>query len=464
MSEPRLELTIINAILTNSRYCEQVAPHIKPEYFDQPTENAIVRCILDFIARYHAAPSKDSLIIDLEGISGIKDKELSESKALVEALPWVQSSETEEWLLDKTETFFRDKAIYNALYDSVAIIDDRDPQKRSKGAIPQILENALGVTLDNKVGHDYLADAKERFEAYHKTESRVSFGLTMMDKISRGGMAYSSLTVILAGTGGGKSLFMCSTAASILKAGLNVLYITMEMAEERIAERIDANLMDMSMDELYLANEAVYASKISSIKSATNGRLIIKEYPTGAAHAGNFRALIHELKFKKQFVPNIIVVDYLNICSSQRVRMGSNVNTYTLLKSVSEELRSLAMEFSVPVLTATQTNRGGYSSSDIQLEDTGESWGITTTADLMFALSTGEKLDSMGQVMVKQLKNRYSDPNMNKRFLLGMDKKKMRVYDLEDAYASDVTDPGIPTVLETGTKVRTQPMFQGFKF
>jgi archaellum biogenesis ATPase FlaH len=382
------------------------------------------------------------LVINITEKAQLTDAQV---KGSLELLKEIESTKTEkvemQWLTEQTEKFCQDKAIYNAIMESVSILDDKTSGK-SKGEIPQMLADALGVSFDSNVGHDYLNDSSNRFDFYHKTESRIAFDLDIFNKITKGGLPIKTLNVALAGTGVGKSLFMCHCAAGAISQGSNVLYITMEMAEEKIAERIDANLLNVTMDELHVIPREDYERKFSAVKNKVQGKLIIKEYPTASASALHFRALLNELALKKNFRPDIIFIDYLNICASSRIKPGGSVNSYTYIKSIAEELRGLAVEFKLPVVTATQTTRSGYSNSDVDLTDTSESFGLPATADFMFALITNEELEQLNQIMVKQLKNRYSDLNYYKRFMVGVDRSKMRLYDTEQSAQNDIVDSG----------------------
>jgi archaellum biogenesis ATPase FlaH len=382
------------------------------------------------------------LVINITEKAQLTDAQV---KGSLELLKEIESTKTEkvemQWLTEQTEKFCQDKAIYNAIMESVSILDDKTSGK-SKGEIPQMLADALGVSFDSNVGHDYLNDSSNRFDSYHKTEARIAFDLDIFNKITKGGLPIKTLNVALAGTGVGKSLFMCHCAAGAISQGSNVLYITMEMAEEKIAERIDANLLNVTMDELHVIPREDYERKFSAVKNKVQGKLIIKEYPTASASALHFRALLNELALKKNFRPDIIFIDYLNICASSRIKPGGSVNSYTYIKSIAEELRGLAVEFKLPVVTATQTTRSGYSNSDVDLTDTSESFGLPATADFMFALITNEELEQLNQIMVKQLKNRYSDLNYYKRFMVGVDRSKMRLYDTEQSAQNDIVDSG----------------------
>jgi replicative DNA helicase len=418
----------------------KVIPFLKRDYFLDNTDKILYDKIKSFIDEYNSIPSKDALTIAAQN-----DKSLSEDqyKEVVEAIHNLDPTEhNKDWLYKETEKFCKDKAIYNAILSSIAIIDGRDKGKSEDG-IPQLLQDALGVCFDNNVGHDYIDSADKRYEYYHRVETRVPFDLDYFNKITNGGMPNKTLNVCLAGTGVGKSLFMCHVAASVLAQNKNVLYITLEMAEERIAERIDANLMNITMDQLKDLPKAIFDSRIEKIRGKTEGTLIIKEYPTTGAHTGHFKALLNELQLKKQFKPDIIIIDYLNICASSRFKAGSNINSYTLIKSIAEELRGLAVEENVPILSATQTTRSGYGNTDVELTDTSESFGLPATVDFMFALISTEELEQMNQLMVKQLKNRYNDPTLYKRFVIGVDRAKMKLYDLEQSAQKNIMDSGM---------------------
>jgi replicative DNA helicase len=418
----------------------KVIPFLKRDYFIDNNEKIIYDRIKDFIDQYNSIPNKDALVISVQN-----DKSLTEDqyKEIVDAISLLDKTEhNRDWLYKETEKFCKDKAIYNAILSSIAIIDGRDKAKSEDG-IPQLLQDALGVCFDNNVGHDYIQNAESRYEFYHRVESRVPFDLDYFNKITNGGMPNKTLNVCLAGTGVGKSLFMCHVAASVLSQNKNVLYITLEMAEERIAERIDANLMNITMDQLKDLPKSLFDSRIEKIRNKTEGNLIIKEYPTAGAHTGHFKALLNELQLKKQFKPDIIIIDYLNICASSRFKSGSNINSYTLIKSIAEELRGLAVEENVPILSATQTTRSGYGNTDVELTDTSESFGLPATVDFMFALISTEELEQLNQLMVKQLKNRYNDPTSNKRFMIGIDRAKMKLYDLEASAQKGLTDANL---------------------
>jgi len=453
-----IETNILSQLINSESYARKVLPFLKEEYFQTVTDRLIVTKIKQYMEKYNVPPSKEALIIELDD-EELREVDYNESVSQVERMT-VDEDTNEQWLIDKTEEFCQEKAVYNAIMESIHIIDGKSKDK-TKTAIPQVLSEALAVSFDNHIGHDFIEDYQQRFDFYHHKEERVPFDLEYMNKITKGGIPRKSLNIILAGTGVGKSLFMCHCAAGSLSQGKNVLYITLEMAEERIAERIDANLLDTSLDQIEKLSKDMFVNKVNTIAAKTQGKLIIKEYPTGQAHSGHFRALLNELKLKKKFTPDVVYIDYLNICASSRMKgVGGSVNTYSLIKSIAEELRGLAVEFDIPIMSATQTTRSGYSSSDPGLEDTSESFGLPATADLMLAIVSNDELSSLGQVLVKQLKNRYSDPNKNKRFVLGINRSKMKLYDVEDAekdLVQDVPDAG-PVFDQTpsGKKLNTE--------
>ena len=435
----RIEQKILSSLIHNEEYCRKAAPFIEANYFQERIEKVIVQEILSFFGKFNRLPTQDIVKIELNNRKDITDKELTEAQRIVDTL---HSDRTNmDWLIENTEKFCKDRAVYNAILNSIKIIDGKDPNL-SQDAIPKILSDALAISFDQNVGHDYIVDATERYDFYHRKEEKVAFDIDILNKITSGGMSKKSLNVILAGTGAGKSLFMCHVASSTLMQGLNVLYITMEMAEEKIAERIDANLMNLSMDELKVIDRTVFDNRVSKIASKTRGKLIIKEYPTASAHSGHFRALIEELKGKREFTPDVVIIDYLNICTSARLKMGASVNSYLYIKSIAEELRGLAVEYNVPILTATQTTRGGFNNSDVELTDTSESFGLPATADLMLALIRSDELDDLNQIMIKQLKNRYADPSSYKRFVVGVDRSKMKLFDCEESAQQDIIDSG----------------------
>ena len=438
----RLEQTILRSLITNEDYMRKALPFLDESYFSDRTEKLIFTEVKEFTNKYNALPTYEALGISL---SQRKNLTTDEFKSCADSLE-VLKSQSEElpkstWLVDQTEKFCQEKAVYNAVLKSISILDGKE-KSFDKGAIPQILSDALAVSFDNSIGHDYLEDVDSRYDFYHRHEERIPFDLEYFNKITKGGLPSKTLNIALAGTGVGKSLFMCHVAASCLVQGKNVLYITLEMAEERIAERIDANLLNVPVDDLASLSREMYEKKVQRVKEKTVGKLIIKEYPTASASATHFRTLLNELKLKKDFVPDIIFVDYLNICCSSRIKAGAGVNSYTYVKSIAEELRGLAVEFGVPIVSATQTTRSGYTSSDPGLEDTSESFGLPATADLMFALITSEELEALGQIMVKQLKNRYSDPSFHKRFVIGVERAKMRLFDVEQSAQDDIADSG----------------------
>ena len=434
-----IEKTALSNLISNENYARKVIPFIKGDYFDVREERIVFEEILKFVDKYNKIPTKTSLGIEVENR---KDLTETDHKKIVELIQTLDASDVDfDWLVDTTEKFCKDKAIYNAIVDGIKIIDGKD-EKRNPDAIPEILTEALGVSFDNSVGHDYLGDSDNRFDFYHKIEEKIPFDLEFFNKVTKGGLPPKTLNIALAGTGVGKSLFMCHVASSCLSQGKNVLYITLEMAEERIAERIDANLMNISMEDLHDLPKTMFQDKIAKITKKTSGKLIVKEYPTASAHSGHFRGLIKELAIKKSFKPDIVFVDYLNICASSRFKGAQNVNSYMYVKAIAEELRGLAVETNVPFMSATQTTRTGFVSSDIGLEDTSESFGLPATADFMFALISTEELEDLNQICIKQLKNRYNDPTMNKRFVVGVYRAKMKLYDVELNAQEEIVDNG----------------------
>lgn len=438
-----LEKKILKHILNDDGYVRKTLPFIKSEYFTEASEKIVFNHAFDYYTKYNALPTVEALIIEIDAKKNISEDQYKKVLSLITEINSEEySPQDTDWLVDQTEKFCQDKAIYNAIMQSITILDEHETSKLDKGAIPGILSDALGVTFDNHVGHDFIEDAESRYEFYHRVEERIPFDLDYLNRITKNGLPKKTLNIILAGTGVGKSLFMCHCAAANLTLGKNVLYITLEMAEERIAERIDANLLNVDVDKLVALPKDSYLKKIARMKEKSLGRLIIKEYPTASANATHFKHLLSELKLKRKFVPDIIYIDYLNICSSARVKSGNNVNSYTLVKSIAEELRGLAVEFNVPIMSATQTTRGGYDNSDVGITDTSESFGLPATADFMIALISTEELAEMNQIMVKQLKNRYSNPDTNKRFVIGVDKAKMKLYDSEDTAQSNISDSG----------------------
>ena len=461
----RIETKILSNLIHDEQYCRKVIPFIKKEYFSDRKEAVLSSEIINFFTKYNKSATKQILQIEVSNRKDLTDKELSELTEYIGAM--THEPVNEDWMLENTELFCKDKAVYNAILSSIKIIDGAD-KVQSKDAIPSILSDALAVSFDNHIGHDYLDDHNERFDFYHRVEEKLPFDLEMFNKITKGGLNKKTLNIVLAGTGVGKSLFMCHVGAGHLVQGKNVLYITMEMAEERIAERIDANLLNLTMDELKVIDKDIYENRISKITNKTKGKLIIKEYPTAGAHSGHFRALLEELKLKREFKPDVIFIDYLNICASQRMKQGANVNSYTYVKAIAEELRGLAVEYNVPIVSATQTTRSGFTNSDPGLEDTSESFGLPATADLMFALVSNEELEGLNQIIVKQLKNRYNDPSFYKRFVIGVDRAKMKLYDVEASAQVGLADAGQDDepAFDKSSFGRRQKAesFEGFKF
>ena len=431
----RLETTILSNLFFREQYARKALPFLKAEYFSKRIEQVLFGEIVQFVEKYNNLPTKETILIEVEKRKDINEEELSEIKDYVAGVS--NENSDEQWLLDTTEKFCKDRAVHNAVLSGIKILDGKDKQHTPE-AIPHILSEALAVSFDKSVGHDYLADAENRFEWYHTKEKRYQFDLDYMNRITKGGVPSKTLNIALAGTGVGKSLFMCHAASAYLQQGCNVLYVTLEMAEERIAERIDANLLDVSMEDLHVMPKDLYNNKIKKINAKTSGKLIIKEYPTASAHSGHFRSLLNELSLKKSFKPDIIFIDYLNICASSRFK-GGNISSYFYIKAIAEELRGLAVEFDVPIFSATQTTRTGFTSTDIGLEDTSESFGLPATADFMFALISNEELEALGQMKVKQLKNRYNDPSVNRAFIIGVDRSKMRLYDVNQS-AQNIVD------------------------
>ena len=435
-----IEKTILKNLLKNEAYTRKVVPFIKEDYFHDRVEKMLFSSIFDFVAKYNSLPPVDALSITLSNAS-INEDEFKTATKLLEEID-DDADTNEDWLVEETEKFCKDKAVYNAIMESIHIIDGKSTSVKTENAIPEILSEALSVSFDTSVGHDYIEDAEDRYQFYHKVEEKVPFDISLLNTITNGGTPTKTLNIVMAGTGVGKSLFMCHHASSCLSQGLNVLYITCEMAEERIAERIDANLMDITMDELKELPEMSYAEKIGKIQKKNCGKLIVKEYPTATASTNHFRHLLDELAMKKKFKPDIIFVDYLNICASSRMKMSGSVNSYTYIKAIAEELRGLAVERNVPVWSATQVNRTGYTSSDFGLEDTSESFGLPATADFMIALIGTEELDQLGQILLKQLKNRYNDSISNRKFVIGINRAKMKLFDLEDTAQIGLVDTG----------------------
>ena len=458
----KVETLILKNLLLTEEYPRKVLPFIKQEYFEDRTDQVIFDLTSKYFVKYSAVPTVEALTIEVGKITSLSDDQF---KQITQTLESFDKETTElDWLVDTTEKWCQDRAIYLALMESIKIADGSD-QKKDAGAIPSILSDALAVSFDNHIGHDYIDDYEERYESYHRVETKVPFDLDFFNKITKGGLPNKTLNIALAGTGVGKSLFMCHVASSVLLQGRNVLYITMEMAEEKIAERIDANLLNVDIQTLAQLPKIMFENKITDLSKKTQGKLIVKEYPTASAHAGHFRALLNDLALKKAFRPEVIFIDYLNICTSQRFRNAS-VNSYTMVKSIAEELRGLAVEFNVPLVSATQTTRSGYGSSDVDLTDTSESFGLPATADLMFALISTEELEEQNQIMVKQLKNRYYDPTLNKRFVVGIDRAKMRLYNVEQEAQNNIMDSGQVVLNQDTVKALTQSKgkFTDFKF
>lgn len=436
----QIETHTLNHLLNNEDYCRRVIPFIKKEYYSE-THKVVFDLIVKFVGAHNKLPTAKILELELVKLSLPQDS-MNSAAVLINELKTKSDVDT-DYLINETEKWCKEKAVYNAIMESIQIIDGKT--EKSDGAIPEILSEALGTSFDQAIGHDYIDNSDDRFDFYNKKENRIPFDLDYMNKITKGGLPNKTLNIALAGTGVGKSLFMCHCAAANLQLGKNVLYITMEMAEERIAERIDANLMDYPIQSLGTLPKNVFNSKIEKIAQASIGKLIVKEYPTGAAHTGHFRALLNELKLKKNFKPDIIYIDYLNICASSRMRgLGGSINSYSYIKAIAEEMRGLAVEFNVPIMSATQTTRSGFGNTDVGLEDTSESFGLPATADLMFALISTEELDDLGQILVKQLKNRYNDPTKYKRFVIGIDRSRMKLYDVEESAQTDIMSDMTP--------------------
>ena len=437
----RLETTILKNLIYNEEYTRKVLPFLSVNYFQEREDKILYEKIDEYINQYNTLPTQEALAIELDK-SSIKDEEFQNSLKLLESITNENDEANISWLLDSTEKFCQDRAIYNAVVESISILDEKGRNTRDKGSIPDILSDALSVSFDPHVGHDYFLDADERYKFYHRIEEKIPWDLEFFNRITKGGLSNKTLNIALAGTGVGKSLFMCHVAASCLSQNYNVLYITLEMAEEKIAERVDANLLNISIDDLQKIPKDLYDKKINKLKQTIKGKLIVKEYPTASANANHFRALLNELNLKRSFVPNIILIDYINICTSSRIKQGANVNSYTYIKSIAEELRGLAVENAIPILSATQTTRSGFTNTDIGLEDTSESFGLPATADFMFAIISTEQMEELNQIMIKQLKNRYSDPTSNRKFVIGIDRSKMKLYDVEQFAQNELVDTG----------------------
>ena len=456
----KVEFLILRNLLHNEEYLRKVLPFIKPDYFEDLNQKIVFEEIVSFVQEYNKLATKEILCIEVENRKDINDTSFKEIVHLIDNLDDVTVELN--WIIDTTEKWCRDRAIYLALMESIHIADGKD-EKKNRDSIPSILSDALAVSFDNHVGHDYLEDYEQRYESYHKKEEKIEFDLEFFNKITKGGLPNKTLNIALAGTGVGKSLFMCHVAASVLLQGKNVLYITLEMAEERIAERVDANLLNVPIQEISELPRQIFENKVTNLAKKTQGTLIIKEYPTASAHSGHFKSLLNELALKKSFRPDIIFIDYLNICASSRYKGNLSVNSYSYIKAIAEELRGLAVEFNVPIVSATQTTRSGYGSSDVELTDTSESFGLPATADLMFALISTEELEGLGQILVKQLKNRYNDPTIHKRFVVGIDRAKMRLYDCEQSAQDDILDNRKEEEYDNEEK-KPKKSFEGFKF
>jgi replicative DNA helicase len=458
----KIEVLILTNLIYNDEYLRKVLPFIKKEYFDDFNQRVIFEEISSFVEEYNNTPTKEILSIEIEKRSDISQEQFNTIITLIASL---EPTTTEmQWLIDTTEKWCRDRAIYLALMESIHIADGKD-EKKNRDSIPSILSDALAVSFDNHIGHDYLQDYERRFEAYQAVESKIPFDITYLNKITKGGLSNKTLSICLAGPGKGKSLVMCHMAASTLLQGKNVLYITLEMSEERIAERIDANLLDIPIQDISGMSKKAFQNKVNQLSQKTQGNLIIKEYPTASAHAGHFKSLLNELYLKKSFKPDIIFIDYLNICASNRYKGNNSVNSYTFVKAIAEELRGLAVEFNIPIFSSTQTARSGFSSTDPELTDTSESFGLPATADVMFALISTEELEGLNQIMIKQLKNRYADPTMYKRFVVGIDRSKMRLYDVEQSAQDEILDVGKKVSYnEDEQETKLKEKFGGFKF
>jgi archaellum biogenesis ATPase FlaH len=457
----KIEVKILSNLIYNEKYARKVIPFIKENYFDVLSEKVIFQEMYKFIMKYDDIPTKSILNIEVENRRDISDDMFQSSIQLINELK--EEQDDEQWLLDTTEKWCKDRAVYLALLESVKIADGKD-KTRTKDSIPSILSDALAVSFDDHIGHDYILDSDSRYDFYHKKEHKIPFDIDILNKITKGGLPNKTLNIALAGTGVGKSLFMCHVASSVLLQGRNVLYITLEMAEERIAERIDANLLNVAIQDIVDLPKTSYESKLNKLQEKTRGKLIIKEYPTASAHVGHFKSLLNDLALKKGFRPDIIFIDYLNICASARYK-GTLVNSYTYVKAIAEELRGLAVECNVPIVSATQTTRQGYGNSDVELTDTSESFGLPATADFMFALISTEELEGLNQIMIKQLKNRYNDPTSYKRFVVGIDRSKMKLYNVEDSAQKNITDSGQDEEYEYNdkpSKPKTRT-FDGFK-
>ena len=441
MEQARIEQTILKNLIQSDSFARKVLPFLKAEYFTETDEKTVFEEVSNYFDKYTKTPTIEALLINLENNTSLQDGVVKSSKTIVQEIGSHQDETPQDWLIDEAEKWCKDRAIYIAVMDSIEVLDEKS--QRSRGDIPELLKDALSVSFDTHIGHDQLEDADERWEFYHTEEEKIPFDLEYFNKITKGGIPNKTLNICLAGTGVGKSLFMCHMGASHLMMNKNVLYITLEMSEEKIAERIDANILNIPIQDLGEITKNQFGKKVDKLKNKTKGKLIVKEYPTASAHVGHFRHLLQELEIKKDFKPDVIFVDYLNICASHRIRPGAGANSYTLVKSIAEELRGLAVEFDVPIMSATQTTRSGYGSTDIELTDTSESFGLPATADLMFALITSDELEELDQLVVKQLKNRYNDPTIFKRFVIGIDRARMKLYDCEQEAQEELVDSAI---------------------
>lgn len=452
-----IEQTILSNLTLNDEYTRKVIPYLKSDYFHDLTERSVFKLITTYFDKYNRVPDKPALLVELSNLDGLSEEQHSAATTIINGFG---DASDEEWLVDETEKFCQDKAIYNAIMESISVIDGKSD--KGKGALPSILQDALAVNFDPHIGHDFLEDAEARWDYYHQVEDKVGFDIDLLNEVTNGGLSRKTLNIVLAGTGVGKSMFMCHCAAGNLRDNKNVLYITLEMAEERIAERIDANLMGVTIDEVKGYEKEIYDKKINRLRENYKGKIVIKEYPTTGAGSNHFRYILQELKVKKNFIPDIIYVDYLNICMSSRIKYGAGVNSYTYVKAIAEELRGLAVEFDLPIVSATQTTRSGYTSSDLGLEDTSESFGLPATADFMFAIISTEELEDLNQILVKQLKNRYSDPATNRRFVVGVDRAKMTLYNVEQSAQDDLIDD--PVFDQTETNDRMKDLFKEFVY
>ena len=438
----KLEKIILKNLFLNEQYLRKILPYLKSEYLQDRSEKTLFEEIRKYVLKYNRTPTHEAIQVEINNLDNLFEEDFKKCTDLIQEVKENQEASPNDWLLEQTEKFCQEKALHNAILESIQILDGKGKTDKSKGSIPQILSDALSISFDPNIGHDYLDNADQRYEFYHKTEKRIPFDLDFFNRITKGGLPQKTLNIALAGTGVGKSLFMCHVAAGALAQNYNVLYITLEMSEEKIAERIDANLLNVKLDDLANLPKDIYDRKINRLKENVKGKLIIKEYPTASASATNFRSLLNELALKKNFKPDLVFIDYLNICGSSRLKHGANVNSYSYIKAIAEELRGLAVEFKVPIMSATQTTRSGFTNTDPGLEDTSESFGLPATADMMFALITSEELEGLNQIMVKQLKNRYNDPTLNKRFAIGIDRAKMKLYDIEQSAQKGIADSG----------------------